>query len=180
MKVRPSSMPPGRGTSAGALGLVALALITACSGGGTGAGRDAGADTRRHVPAWKSGVTPAEVGELMHVSIPDEATDRRAAYQNGFQDDGLLLAFTVPTARVGAFLTGLAPEQPLTHRAEALTRSVKPMTPFARLGLKEPETLADVRGGPVCAPCAGELNSLEVAVHPVDARRSRVYLRGVD
>ncbi|MFB8266585.1 hypothetical protein ACFC96_08215 [Streptomyces sp. NPDC055955] len=161
--------------SAGALGLAVFAALTACSGG---TARDA--DARTRVPSWKSGVTPSEVGELMHVSIPDEATDRRAAHQNGFQDDGLLLAFTVPTARVGAFLTRLAPEQPLTHRAEALTRSVKPMTPFARLGLKEPETLADVRGGPVCAPCAGELNSLEVAVHPVDARRSRVYLRGVD
>ncbi|MEV6698971.1 hypothetical protein AB0M68_17545 [Streptomyces sp. NPDC051453] len=125
-------------------------------------------------------MTPAEAGDQMHVPIPDEATDRRAAHQNGFQDDGLLLAFTVPTARVDAFLTRLAPEQPLTHRAEALTRSVKPMTPFAHLGLKEPETLADVRGGPVCAPCAGELNSLEVAVHPLDAQRSRVYLRGVD
>ncbi|MFB7710621.1 hypothetical protein [Streptomyces sp. NPDC056105] len=166
--------------SAGALGLAVFALITACSGGGAGAGRDAGADTRRQVPTWKSGVTPAEVGELMHVPMPDEATDRRGAYQNGFQDDGLLLAFTVPTARVDAYLVRLAPEQPLTHRAKALAQSVKPMTPFAHLGLKEPETLADVRGGPVCAPCAGELNSLEVAVHPIDARRSRVYLRGVD
>ncbi|MGW4390096.1 hypothetical protein [Streptomyces sp. NPDC004685] len=167
-----------RGMSAGALGLAVCAVLTACSGG---TARDGDADARTRVPTWKSGVTPAEVGELMRVPIPDEATDRRGAYQNGFQDDGLLLAFTVPTARVDAYLVRLAPEQPLTHRAKALTQSVKPMTPFAHLGgLKEPETLADVRGGPVCAPCAGELNSLEVAVHPIDARRSRVYLRGVD
>ncbi|RVU16992.1 hypothetical protein EOT10_35125 [Streptomyces antnestii] len=116
----------------------------------------------------------------MHVHLPTEATDRRAAHQKGFQDDGLLLAFTLPNSRVDAFLAELAPEHELTRRAEPLQKSVKPMTPFAHLGLKEPETLADVRSGPVCAPCASELNSLDVTVHPLDARSSRVYLRGVD
>lgn len=168
-------MLPMRGMSAGALGLAAFVVLTGCSGG---TARDADAHTQ--VPNWKSGVAPNEVGDLMHVQIPADATDRRAAYQNGFQDDGLLLAFTLRTARVDAFLDRLAPEQPLTHRAEPLTHSVKPMTPFAHLGLKEPETLADVRGGSVCAPCAGELNSLGVAVHPVGAGSSRIYLRGVD
>ncbi|MFD4648192.1 hypothetical protein [Streptomyces sp. NPDC058441] len=185
MRAGTGSTVPVRGASAGALYLAALAPLTACSGGSgdgtrTGTGRDADADTRGQVPAWKAGVTPAAIGELMHVRIPAEARDRRAAYQNGFQDDGLLLAFTVPTARVDAFVNRLAPEQELTHRAKPLQQSVKPMTPFAHLGLKEPETLADVRSGPVCAPCAGELNSLEVTVHPLDARTSQVYLRGVD
>ncbi|MFI9777700.1 hypothetical protein ACIHCV_23805 [Streptomyces sp. NPDC051956] len=175
MKVRPFSMLPVRRATVGALCLSAFAVLTACS---SGTAHDA--DPHRQVPNWKSGVTPADIGDRMHVRIPTEATDRRAAYQNGFQDDGLLLAFTLRTARVDAFLSGLAPEQELTHRAEPLAETVKPTTPFAHLGLKEPETLADVRGGPVCAPCAGELNSLEVAVHPIDAQRSRVYLRGVD
>ncbi|MER7198071.1 MULTISPECIES: hypothetical protein [unclassified Streptomyces] len=175
MKVRPFSMLAVRGVTGGALCLSACVVLTACSGG---TARDA--DARTQVPHWKPGVTAADVGDQMHVRIPAEATDRHAAYQNGFQDDGLLLAFTVPTARVGAFLSGLAPEQELTHRAKPLAQTVKPTTPFAHLGLKEPETLADVRSGPVCAPCAGELNSLEVAVHPVDAQHSRVYLRGVD
>ena len=185
MKATPDSVFSVRRLTAGALCLAVSALLTACSGAtdaGTGDGRVASRepDAREQVPNWKDGVTPAFVSRQMHVVIPGGATDRRAAYQNGFQDDGLLLAFTLRTTQVDALVTQLAPEHELTHRAKPLRHSVKPMTPFAHLGLDEPETLGNVRSGPVCAPCAGELNSLEVTVQPLDARTSRVYLRGVD
>lgn len=135
-----------------------------------------------NVPYWAPGATPEKVAGDLHITIPPNATDRRAAYQKGFQDDGLLLAFTLPTADTEPFLKKLAPENPLSHRAKPLPSAddVKPTTPFAHLGLKEPETLPDVTEGPVCGPCQGDLNSLSVAVHPIDSRHSRVYLRGVD
>ncbi|MEU7472802.1 hypothetical protein AB0A94_30495 [Streptomyces sp. NPDC044984] len=140
------------------------------------------ADGGQRVPYWIKGVTPEEVAERLHVTVPAGATDRRAAHQKGFQDDGLLLAFTLPGTDTGEFVEDLAPENPLSHRKAPLPSAaeVEQTTPFTRLGLKEPETLADVTEGPVCAPCQGDLDSLFVAVHPVDAQHSRVYLRGVD
>lgn len=138
------------------------------------------ASTGRQVPNWSDDATPASVAGQLGVRLPAEATDRRAAYQNGFQDDGLLLAFLLPASKVDAFVTGLAPEDELTRRDDPLQQSFKPTTPFSHLGLAEPETLPDVREGQVCAPCEGDLNSLEIAVHSLDERSSRVYLRGVD
>ncbi|MFI1166887.1 hypothetical protein ACH4UM_25630 [Streptomyces sp. NPDC020801] len=117
----------------------------------------------------------------MNLKVPAEATDLRAAYQRRFQDDGVLLAFTLPTTDVKGFIRKLDPENPLSHRAHPLPSANKgkpPITPFAHLGLKEPEALADVTEGPVCLPCDGELNWLNIAVHPLDAQHSRVYLSG--
>ncbi len=66
------------------------------------------------------------------------------------------------------------------HRDAPVTsgKGHTPTTPFAHLGLKEPETLADVTEGPVCTVCDGELDWLNVAVHPIDAQRDQVYLSG--
>ncbi|MFD7284779.1 hypothetical protein [Streptomyces sp. NPDC059863] len=157
---------------------VVLALgpvLASCSAATTG-----GAGPRGQVPNWAGDATPASVSKQLGVEIPATATDRRAAYQNGFQDDGLLLAFSLSTSEVDAFVTGLAPQGELTRREKPLRKSVKPTTPFSHLGLAEPETLPDVREGQICAPCEGRLNSLQIAVHPLDERASRVYLRGVD
>ena len=161
--------------------------LSACSSSSTASPsrspsvRDGGGNGQR-VPYWVEGTTPEEVAGRLHITIPAKATDHRAAYQKGFQDDGLLLAFTLPNAETGPFLRELAPDNPLSHRAKPLPSAgkVKPATPFSHLGLKEPETLPDVTEGPVCAPCKGDLNSLSVAVHPIDTQHIRVYLRGVD
>ncbi|MFQ6143476.1 hypothetical protein ACLMNJ_10410 [Streptomyces seoulensis] len=136
----------------------------------------------RRVPYWVEGTTPAQVARRMDTAVPAGATDVRAARQKGFQDDGLLLAFTLPRGDTEAFVRELRPDSPLGHRARPLASAGdgEPAAPFAHLGLPEPEALADVTEGPVCTPCRGELNSLAVAVHPLDAQHSRVYLRGVD
>ncbi|MFE7128666.1 hypothetical protein [Streptomyces sp. NPDC057617] len=167
-----------RARGASALGAIVLlwSALAACS---TAAPADP-ADARRQVPDWAEDATPASVSRQLGVKIPAKASDRRAAYQNGFQDDGLLLAFTLPTPDVDAFIGELAPENALTQRDKPLQQSYAPTTPFSHLGLAEPETLPEVREGQVCAPCEGQLNSLQVAVHPLDDRNSRVYLRGVD
>ncbi|MFF6994763.1 hypothetical protein ACFY93_07345 [Streptomyces sp. NPDC008313] len=139
-----------------------------------------GADSGGRVPRWEA-TTPEQVAERLHVTIPSRATDRRAACQKGFQDDGLLLVFTLTEADSRTFVEELDPEDPLSHRVPLPSAGVvKPTTPFAHLGLKEPEALTDVTEGPVCAPCDGDLNSLAIAAHPVDAHHSLVYLRGVD
>ncbi|MEU2711170.1 hypothetical protein [Streptomyces sp. NPDC007205] len=116
----------------------------------------------------------------MNVTLPARAADLRAAYQRGFQDDGVLLAFTLPNADTKAFIRKLRPESPLLHRNTPVTsgREQSPTTPFAHLGLKEPETLADVTEGPVCTVCDGNLNWLNIAVHPINAQRNQVYLSG--
>ncbi|MEU8760837.1 hypothetical protein [Streptomyces sp. NPDC048659] len=98
----------------------------------------------------------------------------------GFQDDGLILAFVLPTGEVDTFVAQLKPEQPLGLREQPLAHNTNASTPFSHLGLPEPDLLAPVREGQVCAPCEGDLNWLKVAVAQVDGRTSRVYLSGVD
>ncbi|MCX4964125.1 hypothetical protein OHA98_04700 [Streptomyces sp. NBC_00654] len=126
------------------------------------------------------GVTVDSVAKTLQVQMPSTATEAKAAYQKGFQDDGLLLSFVLPTGAVDGFLTQLKPEQPLSLREQPLPRNTNSTTPFSHLGLPEPDLLAGVREGQVCAPCEDNLNWLKVAVAPVDDRTSRVYLSGVD
>jgi hypothetical protein len=116
----------------------------------------------------------------MNVTIPARATDLRAAYQRGFQDDNVLLVFTLPRSDIDAFIRTLDLESPLLHRDAPVTSGKEhaPTTPFAHLGLKEPETLADVTEGPVCTDCEADVNWLNIAVHPIDGRRDQVYLSG--
>lgn len=134
----------------------------------------------RQVPYWMDGVTVESVAKTLQVQMPSTATDAKAAYQKGFQDDGLLLSFVLPTEAVEGFLTQLKPERPLRLREQPFVGEGKPTTPFSHLGLPEPDSLAGVREGVVCAPCKGDLNALEVAVARVDGHSSRVYLSGVD
>jgi hypothetical protein len=164
-----------------AAGAVAtLSLTGALLGGCTAETESGAADRTSEVPDWDDKATPATVSRQMNVDLPSKAADIRAARQNGFQDDGLLLAFTVPTSGVNGFVERLRPERELRQRDEPRESVAKPMTPFSHLGLPEPESLPDVREGQVCAPCGGDLNSLAVAVHRLDDSQSRVYLRAVD
>ncbi|MFV0129224.1 hypothetical protein ACLGI4_16200 [Streptomyces sp. HMX112] len=170
---------PGRFLS----GVPAVALLALCVLGPALASCSAegdGAAGRREVPYWDERATPATVSERMGVTVPAGAADRRAAHQHGFQDDGLLLAFTLPTAEVDAFVRRLRPERDLRTREEPRRDPVAPATPFARLGLPEPDTLPRVLEGQVCAPCDGDLNALRVAVHQLGGDSSRVYLSAID
>jgi hypothetical protein len=151
-------------------------LLSACSG----ATESGAADRTSEVPGWDETATPATVSRQMNIDLPSKAADIRAARQNGFQDDGLLLAFTLPTSGVNAFVEQLRPERELRQRDEPRKSVAKPMTPFSHLDLPEPESLPDVREGQVCAPCGGDLNSLAIAVHRLGDSESRVYLRAVD
>ncbi|MEE1791112.1 hypothetical protein PUR28_10080 [Streptomyces sp. BE308] len=74
------------------------------------------------------------------------------------------------------FVARLKPEAPLGLRERPLARRTNPSTPFSHLGLPEPDLLARVREGQVCAPCEDNLNWLKVAVVQVDDRTSRVHL----
>ncbi|MEH0548444.1 hypothetical protein QA802_36885 [Streptomyces sp. B21-105] len=151
-------------------------VLAACSA----AGESGAADRTSEVPDWDDKATPVTVGRQMNIQLPSKAADIRAARQNGFQDDGLLLAFTLPTSGVDGFVKQLRPERELRQRDEPRESVAKPMTPFSHLGLPEPESLPDVREGQVCAPCGGDLNSLAIAVHRLDNSESRIYLRAVD
>ncbi|WP_449484204.1 hypothetical protein [Streptomyces avidinii] len=117
------------------------------------------------------------VARQLRVEVPAEASEARAARQEGFQDEGLLLAFVLPSDVVDGFLAGL---KPVAARALPFAGERTPVAPFAHLGLPEPDSLPGVRKAQVCAPCEGELDALHVAVAQVDERLSRVYLKGVD
>ncbi|MFF4456374.1 hypothetical protein [Streptomyces goshikiensis] len=162
------------------MGLLA-GLLVGCMGPTAEQGdRNVSRSPGRQVPYWMDGVTVESVAKTLQVQVPSTATEAKAAYQKGFQDDGLLLSFVLPTGAVDGFLTQLKPERPLRLREQPFVGEGKTTTPFSHLGLPEPESLAGVREGVVCAPCEGDLNTLEVAVARVDDHDSRVYLRGVD
>jgi hypothetical protein len=134
------------------------------------------------VPYWEKGVGFTQVAEQLGVTVPETATEGKGARQKGFQDDVLLLAFVLPDSAVDGFVDGLEPENELIQRKKAVASAtdLEPTAPFAHLGLPEPETLDGVTAGPVCTPCAGELNSLEITVAPLGGGSSRIYLLGVD
>ncbi|MBT2470378.1 hypothetical protein J7E97_21510 [Streptomyces sp. ISL-66] len=129
---------------------------------------------------WVDGATVASVAKTLQVQLPAAATEAKAAHLEGLQDDGLIMAFVLPKDEVDEFVAQLKPERPLGLREQPLARSTNPSTPFSHLGLPEPDLLARVREGQVCAPCEDNLNWLKVAVAQVDDRTSRVYLSGVD
>ncbi|MFJ8846510.1 hypothetical protein ACIRFF_26835 [Streptomyces cyaneofuscatus] len=167
-----------------ALTLATLALcvlgpaLTSCSSAADGAA-DA-ADGRRQLPYWDEKATPGSVGAQLDIELPAKAADRRAAYQHGFQDDQLLLAFTLPTSKVDAFIEQLGPERELRQRDKPRPDPVTPTAPFSHLGLEDPETLPDVLEGRICSVCDGDPNALKIAVHQLDDSTSRIYLRGVN
>ncbi|HLL34309.1 MAG TPA: hypothetical protein VK545_10545 [Streptomyces sp.] len=131
------------------------------------------------MPKWDENATPVTVSKHMHVEVPAEATDRRAAYRHGLQDDELLLSFVLPDTGVSAFVEQLDPEEELWHRDRPLSAATS-MNSFSHVGLKEPEALSDVREAQVCAPCDGGLNFLRITVHRLGGNTSRIYLEGSD
>ncbi|MEU8546363.1 hypothetical protein AB0C81_05075 [Streptomyces roseoverticillatus] len=178
--MRTSQVKWRRAVSGGCAAVLA-GLVAGCGGATAHDGaKDAPRSPGRQVPYWLDGATPSAVAQQLHVTVPATATEAKAAHQKGFQDDGLLLAFVLPSSEVDGFVARLAPERPLRTRQDPVAGAVKPTTPFAHLGLPEPETLPGVREGQVCAPCEGELNSLGVAVVRAGEGTSRVYLRGTD
>ncbi|MBZ9597399.1 hypothetical protein NRK68_19555 [Streptomyces yangpuensis] len=159
--------------------VLAGGLVSGCSGAAR-SGVPAAERSSGQLSQWVDGATVESVAKTLGVRLPETATEAKAAHLQGVQDDGLILAFVLPTADVDAFVDALKPERPLGLRQQPLAHSTNPTTPFSHLGLPEPDLLAPVREGQVCAPCAEDLNWLRVAVAPVDDRTSRVYLRGVD
>lgn len=154
-------------------------LVAGCSGA-TGSATPAADRSSGQVSHWVDGATVESVAETLRVRVPAAATEAKAAHLEGVQDDGLIMAFVLPTGEVDAFVEQLKPERPLGLRERPLARSTNPSTPFSHLGLPEPDLLAGVREGQVCAPCKGDLNWLKIAVVQLDDRTSRVYLRGAD
>ncbi|MFD0355203.1 hypothetical protein ACFVHW_15915 [Streptomyces sp. NPDC127110] len=170
---------PRRPRRARALGLAAV-LLGALAAGCSGVPGEAGRSADTGFSSWEEGATVDSVAQTLHVDVPPTATRTAAAHRRGHQDDGLILSFVLPAEAVDPFLAQLNPERPLRLREQPFIAEATPTTPFARLGLPEPDSLPHVREGQVCAPCEGDLNWLKVAVAQIDERSSRVYLRGVD
>ncbi|MDI9884523.1 hypothetical protein QMZ92_08940 [Streptomyces sp. HNM0645] len=154
-------------------------LVAGCSG--SAENRTPAADrSSGRVSHWVDTATVESVAEKLHVRVPATATATKAAHWAGLQDDGLIMAFVLPTAEVDGFVAQLKPEEPLSLRGQPLARNTNPSTPFSHLGLPEPDLSAKVREGQVCAPCEDNLDWLKIAVTKVDAQTSQVYLSGAD
>ncbi|MFE5731714.1 hypothetical protein ACFQ7A_12530 [Streptomyces sp. NPDC056528] len=132
------------------------------------------------VSHWVDTVTVESVAGMLRVRVPATTTEAKAAHLAGLQDDGLIMAFVLPTTEVEGFVAQLKPEEPLSLRERPLARNTNPSTPFSYLGPPEPDLSAKVREAQVCAPCEDNLDRLKIAVTQVDARTSRVHLSGVD
>ncbi|MDK9498282.1 hypothetical protein QEZ40_003233 [Streptomyces katrae] len=150
--------------------LVSAGLVTGCTGGSV---------QSRDVSQWVDGVSAEDIARSMQVRVPASASDVKAAYQKGFQDDQLLLAFVLPAAEVDGFLAQLKPTEPVKAGPKSFA-GPEPVAPFAHIGLPEPDSVAGVRTAQVCAPCAGDVDFMHVAVAQVDERTSRVYLQATD
>ncbi|MFI9066415.1 hypothetical protein ACIGQE_31875 [Streptomyces sp. NPDC053429] len=159
---------------------VIAGLVAGCSGTARSGGTPAADRSSRQISHWLDEATVESVANTLHVQVPSAATEAKAAHLQGLQDDGLIMAFLLPAGEVDGFIAQLQPEEPLSLREQPLARNTNPPTPFSHLGVPEPDLLAKVREGQVCAPCKDNLNWLKVAVVQVDGRTSRVYLSGVD
>ncbi|MER6312808.1 hypothetical protein ABT237_03410 [Streptomyces sp. NPDC001581] len=158
-------------------------LVGLCAGcSGTTGVAEGGSGSRRtpehRPPEWVEGTTVEGVVRRLHLQLPAVASDARAAQQRRFQDDGLLVAFSMPTGDVDAFLAQLKPEQPVQPRKTPFAGEAEPG--FTHLGLPEPDALPDIRKAQACAPCEDDLDQLHVAVTQLDEQTSRVYLKGID
>ncbi|MFF9351573.1 hypothetical protein [Streptomyces sp. NPDC014734] len=158
----------------------AVGLTTGCAGPRDEEKPATGRSVERRVPYWVGGMDSQTIAKRLGVRIPQDAVEVKAAYQKGFQDDGLLLAFVLPSGKVDEFLKELDPEEPVVTQEVPFAGEAVPVTPFAHLGLPEPDSLAGVRKAQVCAPCEDNLNALHVAVAALDGKRSRVYLKAID
>ncbi|CAM5315593.1 hypothetical protein [Streptomyces narbonensis] len=80
----------------GAMSILASLLVAGCSGAAEN--RTPTADrSSGQVSHWVDTATVESVAETLHVRMPATATETKAAHLAGFQDDGLIMAFVLPT-----------------------------------------------------------------------------------
>lgn len=152
-----------------------VGLLGACSTGPddqTGGGRSQYWDEKAGAP---------EAAAFMKVDIPTDATEVKGALQRNFQDDAYLLSFATTPKEAEDLGRQFEGQGPLEERAPLAT-PIPPGTPFTHLGLREPDTLQEVRWAGVCPPCVKDkqrkhIQWIEVYLEKLDADRTRVYLR---
>ncbi|MEU0985863.1 hypothetical protein [Streptomyces sp. NPDC005953] len=133
---------------------------------------------------WLAGATAAWTIELLGVTVPQTASDRRAAYKSDRVDTSLL-AFTLPSKAADAYLAALNPPgTTLIKNFNPKGKDYEPMAPFARLGLPEPETI--VTGMRLGGLCEGDVatpegrnvhHCLDIYAHEFTPGSTRIYVR---
>ncbi|MFE1231810.1 hypothetical protein [Streptomyces sp. NPDC058745] len=158
------------------MGAVALlGLLGACS---TAPDDRSGGSRSRE---WDKQAGAPEAAAFMKVDVPADATEVKGARQLNFQDDSYLLSFATSPEVAEAIGKQFEGQGPLEAKAPLAT-PIPPGTPFAHLGLAEPDTLRGVRWAGVCPPCVKDeqrrhIQWIEVYLQQLDADRTRVYLR---
>lgn len=137
---------------------------------------------------WRKGATPAWTSGELGLRIPEEATDRRAAFKEGERLDTALLAFTLPDAEARAYLARVVPpEREMQPNLEPQEGGYPKTAPFSHLELPEPEKLTKgmrkVYLVPADTDSAPEGRHLRHAVtlyaHALASGRTRLYVRSV-
>ncbi|MFE9388084.1 hypothetical protein [Streptomyces sp. NPDC006784] len=125
---------------------------------------------------WKKGTTPASLSRKLGVRIPDEAADRRAAFKIGSRYDTALLSFTLPTGEVKKYVATMKPSgEELISNQHPEKADYRPMAPFRRLHLPEPETLT--KGLRMTSLCPGSAPLGEAAQEPPGLKRLNYCIR---
>ncbi|MET9374246.1 hypothetical protein ABZX98_08885 [Streptomyces sp. NPDC002992] len=130
---------------------------------------------------WDKKAGAPEAAAFMKVDLPAGATEVKGARQLNVQDDSYLLSFTTTPKAAEVIGKQFEGQAPLEERAP-LSTPIPPGTPFAHLGLPEPDTLQGVRWAGVCPPCVKDkqrkhIEWIEIYLQKLDADRTRVYLR---
>ncbi|MFI8853848.1 hypothetical protein ACIGW3_27160 [Streptomyces sp. NPDC053499] len=145
------------------------------------------AEKEKHC-CWRKGATPAWTSRELGLRIPQEATDRRAAFKEGDRLDTALLAFTLSDAKARHYIDRvLPPEREMLPNPEPQEGGYPKTAPFSRLELPEPEKLTKGMRKVYLAPddtdSAPEGPHLRHAItlyaHELASDRTRLYVRSV-
>ncbi|UNZ19702.1 hypothetical protein [Streptomyces sp. 891-h] len=125
---------------------------------------------------WKKGVTAASLSRELGVRLPDEASDRRAAFKIGSRYDTALLSFTLPTGEAKKYVATMKPsDEELITNQHPEKADYRPMAPFSRLHLPEPETLT--KGLRMASLCPDSAPLGEVGQEPPGLKRLNHCIR---
>ncbi|MEU6661134.1 hypothetical protein [Streptomyces sp. NPDC046821] len=134
---------------------------------------------------WAEGITPDWMADQMGLGVPEDATDRQAAYRVKSRWDIGLLTFTLPRQEADAYL------DPLRPKGTEMIRNFHPAkddsrqeASFEHLGLPEPDTL--VKNMLIGGLCPGDTKDpngahlkrcVDLYAHQYTPDRTRIYVR---
>jgi hypothetical protein len=134
---------------------------------------------------WEKGVTPAKLSDRIGISIPEGATDRRAAVKSNSRYDTGILAFTLAEDTADGYLARMVPgDTKMIANVAPKPDAYKGDAPFTHLGLTEPETITSNLGKTSLCPEDTETpggkhlrHCVDIYAHQFEPGSTRIYIR---